>query len=163
MNTEWQFPAAVGDGTHQEHQAVHDCNFDAIALVALQREAMKQRAAESARLRAENVRLRTEIAALINDIDRLVAAIRHIANAVPGPDQSRIAQGEPLDTVIVAGGLCIYHGPDREVLCASCMEPSGTCTLTGGREPCDGAADAAALVAEAAAAPTITIQTGAAT
>ena len=66
-------------------------------------------------------------------------------------------------SVIVAGGLCIYHGPDREVLCASCMEPSGTCTLTGGREPCDGAADAAALVAEAAAAPTITIQTGAAT
>ncbi|HEU0040915.1 MAG TPA: hypothetical protein VFQ15_01060 [Jiangellaceae bacterium] len=59
------------------------------------------------------------------------------------------------DTVVVAGGLCTYHGPGREVLCASCMEPAGTCRLTGGIEPCDGATDLAALAVEAAAAPTI--------
>lgn len=90
--------------------------------------------------------------------DQLASRLDHILSLQgdPGP----ISPPMP-DTVIVAGGLCIYHGPDREVLCASCMEPAGVCTLTGGREPCDGAHEAAALTAEAATAPTIHIPTGA--
>lgn len=62
---------------------------------------------------------------------------------------------QPPTTVMVGGGLCALHGPADEALCVWCMEPAGTCHLTGGPHQCEGTHEMYALALETAAAPRI--------